>query len=180
MDLRISFERLKYASLGLILLPLACMSSFTKTPAIPMRLSASGELDYIISTDRLDNRQNSLRAFIFPHSKRVKQWKERDEMRLARVSQIYAEDSVRSDQDKWNAGIIFLHGGAEITLADTGNYRIAYELFNALSSNSLSPGLKRDGKIWKKVAQARLEDLRKKYSNDSHNPTVPVLPHGRQ
>jgi hypothetical protein len=177
MYLRLSF---KYFSLGLVALPLACMSSFTKTPAIPMRLTASGELDYMISTDRLDNRQNSLRAFVFPHSKRVKQWKERDEMRLTRVGQIYAEDSVRTDQDKWNAAIIFLHGGAEITQSDTNNYRIAYDLFNDLSVNSLNAGLKRDGKIWKKIAQARQEDLRKKNTEESRSGRVPVLPHGRQ
>jgi hypothetical protein len=155
-----------------------CMSSFLKTPAVPMRLTASGELDYISSTDRLDSKQNTIRAFFFPHSKKVQAWKQRDEQRLKRVSEIYAEDSVRSDQDKWNAAIIFLHGGSEITKADTVNYNKAYKLFNDLSLNASAAGMKRDGKIWKKVAQARKDDVSKMPAEAPIN-RPPILPKGR-
>jgi hypothetical protein len=155
-----------------------CMSSFLKTPAVPMRLTASGELDYISSTDRLDSKQNTVRQFFFPHSPKVQAWKQRDEQRLKRVSEIYAEDSVRSDQDKWNAAIIFLHGGSEITKADTVNYKIAYTLFNDLSQNAATTGMKTDGRIWRKVAQARRDDLSKKPAQELSN-TPPILPKGR-
>ncbi|HEV7230346.1 MAG TPA: hypothetical protein VGO45_03395 [Bacteroidia bacterium] len=155
-----------------------CMSSFLKTPAVPMRLTASGELDYISSTDRLDSKQNTVRAFFFPHSSKVQAWKKRDEQRLKRVTEIYAEDSVRTDQDKWNAAIIFLHGGSEITKADTVNYNIAYKLFDDLSLNATAAGMKRDGKIWKKVAQARKDDLTKRPAEQPFTPT-PILPKGR-
>ena len=169
--------------LSLFLLPVfmfpGCMSSFLKTPAVPRRLSASEELDYIISTDRLDSRQNSIRAFLFPRAHKVQLWKERDEARLQRVKEIYLEDSVRSDKDKWNAAIILLHGGSEITRDDTMNYRLAYLLFNDLALNALTPKMKTEGRIWKKIAIGRNEDLAKKYTGNSQKAGTPILPHGR-
>ncbi len=165
---------------GMLFLTGGCRTSFLNAPAVlpTTRPTASRELGYMVSTDRTDSKQNMFRAFFFPRSKKVQAWIRRDELRLKRVKEIYTADSVRTEEDKWNAGIIFLHGGGAITLEDTINYRIAYTLFNDLALNGSTSGIKSEGRFRRNQVERRMDDLRRQYSLETHNP-IPVLPHGR-
>ncbi len=71
-------------------------------------------------------------------------------------------DSLVTDEDKWNAGLIYLHGGGIISSNDSSNCKTAYTLFDDLYLHGKSYGMKKNGETWSRLALEQLNELRKK------------------
>ncbi|MFI5149686.1 MAG: hypothetical protein ACHQRM_08125 [Bacteroidia bacterium] len=157
-----------------------CRNSFLKTTPVPvLLLSASEELRYMIHTDQKDRRQTLIRATFFPKNKKVATWMLRDESRLKRTRELMAADSLHSDEDTFNAGILLLHDGPNRRLEDTIPYYYAARLFTTLSLFGKTPMMKTNGSIYKKIAEGHSEELKKKYLSNSATVTTPIQIHSR-
>jgi hypothetical protein len=166
---------------GLILLVLFCQcrNSFLKTSPVPvLRNSASSEFQYIERTDKADRRQTAIRAYFMPKNTKVATRKLRDQARMKRVKELYELDSVRTDEEKRIAALIYLHGCPDYRLDDTNDYLFSSRLFNELALKGATAMVKTNGKIYKKIAEGHLDDLKKRFYVGTPDP-VPVLRHGR-
>jgi hypothetical protein len=164
----------------MVLMAAACRNSFLKSTPVPiLQQPASAELRYMIHTDQVDRRQTLVRATFFPKNKKVATWMLRDQSRLERTKELYLADSLHSDEDRLNAGILFLHDGPNKRLEDTINYYFAARLFGYLSLNGATPMMKTNGTIYKKLAEGHSEELKKKYLSDNYQRTTPIQIHSR-
>jgi hypothetical protein len=158
---------------------LGCRNSFLSTSATPIfHLSASEELQYLAQTDKDDWRQTFLRSYFMPGNKKVATRKLRDQARMKRVQELYDQDSVRTDDEKFIAGLIFLHGCPNRRLDDTNDYVFSYNLFSQLAQSGNTSGIKTNAKIYKKIAWSHLDELKKRFYIGRPEP-IPVRPHGR-
>jgi hypothetical protein len=156
-----------------------CRNSFLKMTPVPvLQTSALMEFKYMEQTDKNDRRQTAFREQCFPNNGRVATRKLRDQARMKRVKELYELDSVRTDEEKRIAGLIFLHGCPDYKLDDTSDYLFSSKLFSELAQSGSTAMVKTNGRIYKKIADSHLDDLKKRFYMGSPEP-VPVLVHGR-
>jgi hypothetical protein len=101
----------------------------------------------------------------------------RDQARMKRVRELYELDSVKTDDEKRIAALIYLHGCPNYKLEDTLDYQFSAKLFNELALNGSTAMVKTNGKIYKKIADGHLDELKKRFYMGRPEP-VPILPHG--
>jgi hypothetical protein len=158
----------------------SCRNSFLKLTPVPiLQEKASEELKYMIHTDQKDRRQILIRATFFPGNKKVATWMLRDLSRITRTRELIDADSLHSDEDILNAGILMLHDGPNKRLEDTIHYYYASGLFAKLSLYGNTPMMKTNGTIYKKISEGHMEELKKKYLSDSYKGTTPIQIHSR-
>jgi|GEM_PF-3324403 hypothetical protein len=166
--------------LFLLLLDTGCRNSFLKMTPVPvLQQPASLELEYMIHTDQVDRRQTLVRATFFPKNKKVATWMLRDQSRLKRTKELYMADSLRTEDDRMNAGILFIHDGPNKRLEDTINYCYAATIFTGLSLTGSTQIVKTNGMIYKKIAEGHIAELKKKYDFGPYQPITPIQVHSR-
>ena len=139
------YERTTYSILLLFgLLFLVSCVKYLRVSALPAsKMTTSEELKYIADTDQND-RKKGLFAIIF-NTKKGKLIQERDSIRADRVYQFYSMDSLKTDEDKFNAGLILIHSN------DTSLRRVCYNIFEDLEKNGTTVGGRMNGANWKKL-----------------------------
>jgi hypothetical protein len=155
-----------------------CRNSFLKISPVPiLAVSARDEFNYLEQTDKKDRRQTLLRSHLMPGNGKVASAKLRDQARMKRVRELYELDSVKTDDEKRIAALIYLHGCPNYKLEDTLDYQFSAKLFNELALNGSTAMVKTNGKIYKKIADGHLDELKKRFYMGRPEP-VPILPHG--
>jgi hypothetical protein len=166
-------------AMGFVLMFAQCRNSFlNKTPIPILSTSAMMEFRYMEETDKMDRRQTAVRAYLIPHNGRVASRKLRDQARMKRVKELYELDSVRTEEQKRIAALIFLHGCPDYKLEDTNDYVFSSKLFTELSQHGSTAMVKTNGRIYKKIAEGHLDDLKRRFYIGRPDP-IPVLSHGR-
>lgn len=128
---------------GLLFL-LSCKAKYLTVAPVPANgKTVSQELEYMVNTDQTDRRKGLFA--IVTNSKRGKLIQQRDSIRGNRVYQFYKIDSIKTDENKFNAGVILIHSN------DTNLRKICYNIFNDLEKNGTTLGGRMNGKNWKKL-----------------------------
>jgi hypothetical protein len=122
----------------------SCKAEYLKVDPIPKdSMSVSKELEYIINTDQTDRKKGWL-AYI-TQTRKGKLIYQRDSIRAQRVYQLYLMDSLKTDDDKFNAGVVLMHSSDSILR------RACYNIFEDLELNGTTAGGRMNGKNWKKL-----------------------------
>jgi len=129
-----------------ILMVCACRIGFLKTSALPSsKMSISKELLYLVQTDQADRKH--IRPVLFFGKRKILALQERDLERSRKVAKFYDMDSVKTDNDKLNAGLIFLHS------PDSSFRKRAYDIYCDLEKNGTTDIGKKQGSYWKKIIE---------------------------
>ena len=129
--------------LGLLFL-LSCRATYLNVDPVPKdTMAVSQELEYIIRTDQIDRKKGWFA--IITNNKKGKLIQQRDSVRGQRVYQFYTMDSLKTDEDKFNAGVVLIHSN------DTTLRRVCYNIFEDLEKNGTTVGGRMNGKNWKKL-----------------------------
>jgi len=124
----------------------SCRTSFPKmvklnAPLPATGLSVSQELKYMLQTDQADRKY--VRPAIFFGKKKRRAMMERDRQRTKRVDHWYSMDSLKTDEDKFKAAIIFMHS------PDRTYRRKAYNILCDLEENGTTEAGRKRGAYFK-------------------------------
>ena len=104
-------------------------------------MEATSEMKYIENTDQIDRKKGFIHIVF--NNKKGKLIKERDSIRANRVEELYIAGQIQTDDDKFTAGLIFMHSPID------GHGKLAYEVFSDLEKNGTTIGAKKNGEYWK-------------------------------
>jgi hypothetical protein len=137
-------HKFKISILLFTLILISCKASYlTITPIPSEKMDISSELKYIEKTDQTD-RKKGIVHIVF-NDKKGKLIKERDSIRANRVYNLYNNGLIITDEDKFTAGLIFMHSTVD------GHGKVAYDIFSDLEVNGTTISARMNGENWKEL-----------------------------
>ena len=137
------------AAIFVVFLLLSCNNKFLRKSATPpSELSSSDKLKYMVETGEQDRRSNILRYFLSPGEKKIKKVIQRDSLRCAYFLALEKEYKPVTGDDKWNAGLLMLHGDGNLNCRDTTLLIKSMAYFRDIKDNGPTIGDKKNGEIW--------------------------------
>jgi hypothetical protein len=128
---------------------IGCNNKFLRKEATPPpSLPPSEQLKYLVETGEQDRSSNLIRFFIFPNGKKVKSVWQRDSMRCAYFLSLERTYLPSTGEDKWNAGVLLLHGDGKLNCRDTVLLLKSVNYFKDIKENGPRIGDKKNGEIW--------------------------------
>ncbi|MFN3917588.1 MAG: hypothetical protein ACK4K0_07580 [Flavobacteriales bacterium] len=106
-------------------------------------MEVTSEMKYIENTDQTDRKKGFIHIVF--NNKKGKFIKERDSIRANRVYELYTAGQIQTDDDKFTAGLIFMHSPID------GHGKFAYDVFSDLEKNGTTTGARRNGENWKNL-----------------------------
>lgn len=153
-------------NLGFLCLLLTGCSSAFKLPPIPTEVvDVNEELAYIYKTDQKDRRAVLLKVLFqteekYMQDRKIQAVSSRDSIRLSRVMDLDQDHVLLSDQAKFYAAMVYLHEGGP-GMKETKLYlKRAVSLFEYLTRNADTKGLKKKAAIYLEEATYRLEAIK--------------------
>lgn len=150
---------------GMILLffTASCNSRYLHNEPLPDKnIPLSKQISYILQTDQQDRRSNYLRFMLFRSSKHISKVARRDSVRCNYLLKLITDSIVVSSEDKFNCGLIFMHGDGNVDCSDTIPLFLSTQYFLSLKTNPKNKGDSLNGITWYKLSYDRYSGLLKK------------------
>ncbi len=129
--------------IGLVFLFSCCAKYLAITPIPSNTNTISEELEYIENTDQSDRKKGFIHIIF--NDKKGQKIKKRDSIRANRVYELYIDNLIQTDADKFTAGLIFMHSPIN------GHGKLAYNFFADLELNGTTISARKNGENWKKL-----------------------------
>lgn len=148
---------------ALLLFLYSCNIKYLKYTPLPNKnLSLTNQINYLIKTDQQDRKSNYLRFVLFPNNKHILNVASRDSIRCNYLLNLIKDSTVIISNDKFNCGILFMHGDGNVDCTDTLILHLSTTFFLDLKNNPKSKGDSLNGITWFKLSNERYQRLLKK------------------